>query len=309
MSKLIFLSNPSDVYEGNLSKVNQNVIRLEFNENMPDENLLLSGVNIINEHNGEVMLERIGYKTIYRTYKDNPLVIELSNDGSVWVRPLPVISFEVYDGGYFEDDTYLVQKVYNYEELTIPTPVPNENYKFLKWNEEIPESGEIDGNKTYVAVFEYVPTIEEVRNSKITDFYNTCNYYIVNGVDVDIEEESKHFSYTEKDQVNLKEIFDLVVQTNVPMYYHADGESCKLYTVEQIISIYTAATTNKMHHITYFNQIRMYINSLKTVEEINNVKYGQELTGEYLQTYNESMKQAQTVLEDLLTRRESVLGK
>lgn len=161
----------------------------------------------------------------------------------------------------------------------------------------------------YVEPEPYIPTLEEVKALKINTFSNICNTSITNGVDVAFTEDNvEHFSYTEEDQVNLKEIFDLAVQTNVPMYYHADGESCKLYTVEQIIAIYTTATTNKMHHTTYFNQIRMYINSLETTDEVNAIEYGHELTGEYLQTYNESMAQAQLVLEALLSRRAAMLA-
>jgi hypothetical protein len=154
-----------------------------------------------------------------------------------------------------------------------------------------------------------LPTLEELKATKIYVFSKTCNTSITNGVDVEFDKDYvEHFSYTEEDQVNLKEIFDLAIQTNVPMYYHSDGEGCKLYTVEQIIAIYTTATTNKMHHTTYFNQLRMYIESLGTIEEVEAVEYGQELTDEYLQTYNESMAQAQIVLEALLAKRAALLN-
>ena len=154
----------------------------------------------------------------------------------------------------------------------------------------------------------YVPTLEDIKKAKINSFSAICSKSIVDGVNVQINNTTEHFSYTEEDQVNLKEIFDLAIQTNVPMYYHADGEGCKLYTVEQIIAIYTSATTNKMHHTTYFNQMRMYINSLEKTEEVNTVEYGQELTDEYLHTYNESMAQAKLVLEALLAKRAAVLA-
>ena len=90
------------------------------------------------------------------------------------------------------------------------------------------------------------------------------------------------------------------MQTNVPLYYHADGESCKLYTVEQIVNIYTTNATNKMHHITYFNQLKLYVNTLETNEEVELVNYGDELTGEYLKTYNDAMVQANIGLTTLL---------
>lgn len=149
----------------------------------------------------------------------------------------------------------------------------------------------------------YVPTLDDVKKSKINELSRICNQSIVNGVDIEIDGDMEHFSYKDEDQVNIKEIFDLAVQTNVPMYYHADGASCKLYTVEQIITLYSTASTNKMYHTTYFNQLKLYVDTLETNENVNDVVYGQELTGTYLETYNNSMMQAQLVLETLLSKR------
>ena len=149
----------------------------------------------------------------------------------------------------------------------------------------------------------YVPTLDEVKKSKINELSRICNQSIINGVDVEIDGVIEHFSYKDEDQVNIKEIFDLAVQTDVPMYYHADGASCKLYTVEQIIALYSTASTNKMHHTTYFNQLKLYVETLETIDEVNSVVYGQELTSTYLETYNNSMMQAQLVLETLLSKR------
>lgn len=172
---------------------------------------------------------------------------------------------------------------------------------------------EIDGGcqfsndgSVYVEPIPYEPTLEEVKESKINELSNICNNLIINGVNIEIDGITEHFSYKEEDQVNIKEIFDLAVQTNVPMYYHADNETCKLYTVDQIIELYAASTTNKMHHTTYFNQMKLYVNTLETAEEVNAVEYGQELNGEYLNTYNSSMAQSQIVLEALLAKRASL---
>ena len=147
----------------------------------------------------------------------------------------------------------------------------------------------------------YKPTIDETKKTKISSLSSICNKSIVQGVDVEIDGKIEHFSYNDEDQVNIKELFDLAVQTNVPLYYHADGESCKLYTIDQIVSIYTTNAVNKMHHITYFNQLKMYIDSLETIDEIEIINYGDELTGEYLNTYNEAMLQANVGLTTLLS--------
>jgi hypothetical protein len=257
MSKIRFINHENEIERfvsyGRVLEYPNKTIKIIFENELPLDDILCSGFEIINESTDENISDNYyhSYTTIYRRF-DDEMTVSLSNDGSVYVEP------------------------------------------------EIPE---------YVEPEPYVPTLEEVKNAKISNFSLICSDSIVNGVDVTFSKNNiEHFSYTEEDQVNIKEIFDLAIQTNVPMYYHADGEGCKLYTVEQIIAIYTSATTNKMHHITYFNQIRMYINSLETTDEVEAVEYGQELTGEYLQTYNESMAQAQLVLEALLAKRAAVLS-
>ena len=51
----------------------------------------------------------------------------------------------------------------------------------------------------------YVPTLEEVKTSKIQSLSSTCKQMIINGVDVEIDGTVEHFSYDEEDQVNIKE--------------------------------------------------------------------------------------------------------
>ena len=106
------------------------------------------------------------YTTIYRELDGE---IQFSNDGSVWVKPKMKVNFYTNGGGTLEGET--LQEVYTYEELVIPTPVASENYEFTGWSPEIPLSGEIDGNKSFTAIFvstlppepepEPAPTLEE----------------------------------------------------------------------------------------------------------------------------------------------------
>jgi hypothetical protein len=153
-----------------------------------------------------------------------------------------------------------------------------------------------------------IQKIIDAKVAKINECSKICNEMIINGIDVEIDGVVEHFSCKEEDQMNIKELFDLSAQTNVPMFYHADNRNCKAYTADQIISIYSTACANKNHHTTYFNQIKQYINSLETLEEIEAVTYGQDLSGEYLETYKAAMAQAQVVLETLLAIRAKMLS-
>ena len=110
----------------------------------------------------------VGFTTIYRDDEETAKYngYQLSNDGSVWVKPLSKVTFNTNGGGTLEGE--VSQEVYTYEELVVPTPVSSENYEFTQWSPEIPLSGKIDGNKSFTAVFtstlpppEPEPTLEE----------------------------------------------------------------------------------------------------------------------------------------------------
>ena len=109
-----------------------------------------------------------GFKTVYRNDEETEKYngYQLSNDGSVYVKPLKKVVFNAGFGGSLDGVT--TQEVYNYEELIIPIPVADSDYEFVEWMPEIPTIGEVDGNKTYTAVFkstlpepEPEPSLEE----------------------------------------------------------------------------------------------------------------------------------------------------
>ena len=45
--------------------------------------------------------------------------------------------------------------------------------------------------------------------------------------------------------------------------------------------------------------MRQYIDTLETIEEVNEVTFGDPLTGEYLETYNEMVSQAEEALKQI----------
>ena len=55
-----------------------------------------------------------------------------------------------------------------------------------------------------------------------------------------------------------------------------------------------------MHHITYFNQLKLYVNTLDSTYDVENIQYGDELIGIYLETYNNAMAQAKVGLETFM---------
>ena len=304
MSKIVFIKEQNKVYDGQFSQIGEHQVRLIFTDDIPSDSVLLSGFYLVNEYNGVIQTKRQDYTYLYRKYEDNPNQIELCNDGIAWIKPEIKVSFYVNNGGTLDGETE--QIVDTYEELVVPTPVANENYKFVKWNPEIPESGIIENSTTFVAEFEYVPTEEELqaefesaKQNKIAELSSACQAAIYAGVDVG----GKHYSYTLQDQKNLEDAVTIASQTALEVPYHADGESCGLYSYVDLQQIYIAEQINLTQHTTYFNQMKQYIidtfTDRNTIEDLQGIVYGTELTGTYLDTYNSIMEQSTLIMNAL----------
>lgn len=145
----------------------------------------------------------------------------------------------------------------------------------------------------------YVPTYEETRSQKILALSQACQQAIEGGLDIN----GLHYSYTEKDQINLLDIAGAVKLTGLPLGYHADGHSCTAYSAEELTELYTRLAMHKYCQQTYFNQARAYLKSLEESEEnkavVEAYTYGTPLTGTYLATYHDMVSLYHAQLEAL----------
>ena len=55
----------------------------------------------------------------------------------------------------------------------------------------------------------------------------------------------------------------------------------------------------KLQNTTYLNQLKAYVDTLEETDDVNNIVYGQELTGEYLKNFNDIMEHSQKIIEVL----------
>lgn len=125
-------------------------------------------------------------------------------------------------------------------------------------------------------------TIEFVRESKIAEMSAVCNNTITNGFDMVLDDNSSHhFSLSVQDQLNLVSLSAMIAAGKTEIPYHADDELCRMFSVNEINAIVEMATNFKTYHITYFNSLKAYINSMNEIEEIANVTYGIDIPEEY----------------------------
>lgn len=125
-------------------------------------------------------------------------------------------------------------------------------------------------------------TVAYAKKLKLKDMSNTCNNIIFAGIDVVLsDEETHHFSLTEYDQLNLFKLETLARSGQEALPYHEDGELCKFYPAVDIIAIANAATQYITYHTTYFNSLKAYINSLRSLNTISKVTYGMDIPEKY----------------------------
>ena len=146
--------------------------------------------------------------------------------------------------------------------------------------------------------------IDSIKADKIAEIKKACEDYIYAGTNVTLPNGAiEHFTYTLADQSNISEMFTAILAGATEYPYHADGEICKIYTKEQIITIYGILSLFKTEATTYHNSLKAQINAMTDADAISAIKFKEtELTGEYLTNYNEMMASAQTQLNAVLAR-------
>lgn len=130
----------------------------------------------------------------------------------------------------------------------------------------------------------YVPTLEEVQETKVAEMNAVQQSIIEAGVTVKLSDGSEeHFTLTEKDQLSLFGLKDGVNDGEEKLPWHVDDESihCCYYTPEDTRTITTTAKRFVIFHVTYFRDLRIYIRSLQTKEEVEAITYGTMIPEEY----------------------------
>ena len=159
-----------------------------------------------------------------------------------------------------------------------------------------------DGVLTDILPKDIPVDIEQLKQSKITALSATCEQTIYNGLELELSEGTERFEYKDKDQTNIKAMFDAVVLGAEKYPYQSEDGNCRVYTSQDIITLYTSLEGLRTAQLTYYHQLKDLVNTLETAEEINAVTYGQPLEGEYLQHYNEMLAVAQEQMGLVLSK-------
>lgn len=141
-----------------------------------------------------------------------------------------------------------------------------------------------------------------VMSAKLSEISNACNAVIVNGVDIKFGEENVHFNLSIEDQSNINNLFRVVELGGTEFPYQADGGVCRIYTAAEIAAIYIAAQTLITTQTTYHNELKQYVQTLTSAEEVSAIQYGMTLPDPYLTEMNEKLAVAQQQMQAIVGR-------
>lgn len=123
--------------------------------------------------------------------------------------------------------------------------------------------------------------LADIKATKLKEISKKCEDTIYNGVDVKMPDGTYHFSLTEEDQLNIFGLQAKISAGQTALEYHADGQPCKYYSVEDIQKLITAAMTFVSYNTTYCNSLNMWIKAETDSAVIENIYYGIDIPEKY----------------------------
>lgn len=130
----------------------------------------------------------------------------------------------------------------------------------------------------------YEPTLEDLQEAKVAEMNDIQQKLIAQGVDVTLSDGStEHFSLTERDQTSLVGLQAQVAigAENIPWHTSDEDEHCKFYSNADMAKITSSALSYVTWHVTYFRDLRIYIRSLESKEDVEKVTYGMNIPEAY----------------------------
>lgn len=128
------------------------------------------------------------------------------------------------------------------------------------------------------------PTLDEVKEAKVAEMNKAQQDAIQSGVDVTLSDGSvEHFSLTDHDQTSLVGLQTQVAsgEENIPWHTSDETKHCKFYSNVDMAKITETAMAFVTWHVTYFRDLRIYIRSLESKEEVEQVAYGMDIPEAY----------------------------
>lgn len=152
-------------------------------------------------------------------------------------------------------------------------------------------------------VYRKLIDISGLKELSISELSDMCQKTIFLGQDIELSDgTTERFEFKDQDQSNIKQLWDAIKDGATAYPYQSDNGACKVYSAIDIAKIYVTMSTTITSNLTYYHQLKDYVNSLETADEVEAVTWGQELTGEYLEHYNTMMSEATSQTQAIIQK-------
>lgn len=133
-------------------------------------------------------------------------------------------------------------------------------------------------------------TLEDAQSEKLEELSAACASAINDGITLTTEDGvERKLSCRFADQINAIAALELVKNGAAGYLYKDSSGSCLYATANDIKAMTNGFIAHVTENRTYLSCLEGYVRSLTDPQEVANIQWGQELTGEWLVQYNEKM--------------------
>lgn len=117
--------------------------------------------------------------------------------------------------------------------------------------------------------------LDIVKSDKIFELSNMARNLIIEGFDLFIDGEIKHFSLDVYDQQNITTICQYLSDNEeVDSYlYHADKEELRLYSRDMLFNIRDEMMKTILNNVQHYHELRYNVNQATTINEVNSINW------------------------------------
>ena len=146
--------------------------------------------------------------------------------------------------------------------------------------------------------------LKTLAQKKMDMANEACEAVIHNGVDVELSGGTEHFSFEDKDQINIDSMMSAVRMGATKYAYHKDsGETvsdCVMYSAVDIVKIYVACKTCVTYQTTYCNKLKKWIEREQDKNVLASITYGIALPSDLQEELQEIMDGTQEEVQRIL---------
>ena len=142
--------------------------------------------------------------------------------------------------------------------------------------------------------------LQNLTQKKVQMANETCQSLIYAGIDVELSGGTEHFALELHDQANIDSMFNAVTLGATEYQYHSDGGQMKIYSAEDIVTLYAAYRTFVSKQTAYCNFLKVWINRETDKNVLAGITYGSELPEDLATQMKTVMASSATQLQNVI---------